>query len=216
MDKCELIDAWLNANKDDDGKIFGPCLGVPDTVLEKFAALVRRSSRNHFDDVREFHVKFGHLTNDSPVHLTKRKLLERIKFLQEELDEFTEAAGYERRSRVDNDNEFIDTYFEKLNLDLGTEVDQDLPLQADALVDMVYVALGTAVMLGLPWQELWDDVQRANMSKTRGVGKRGNLVDCIKPDGWEPPKTLKILLANGYNADHQFNCESHKDDDEYM
>jgi predicted HAD superfamily Cof-like phosphohydrolase len=69
---------------------------------------------------------------------------------------------------------------------------------ADALVDLVYVAKGTAVMMGLPWQELWDDVHRANTAKERGIGKRGHKIDLIKPAGWHPPQTLKVLSKAGY------------------
>jgi predicted HAD superfamily Cof-like phosphohydrolase len=133
------------------------------------------------EDVREFHQKFSLLNFDTPGHLTNRKLTERIECMQEELDEFTEAC----------DN-------------------QDLAAQADALIDLVYFAKGTAVMLGLPWPELWDDVQRANMAKVRGVGKRGHKVDCVKPAGWVPPQTIDILADAGYNPD---TVEDARDDD---
>ena len=124
-------------------------------------------------DVRQFQQKFGHITNDHPVHLTQRKLQERIQCMQEELDEFREAAEH-----------------------------QDLAGQADALVDLVYFAKGTANMLGLPWAELWDDVHAANMEKIAGVGPRGHKVDCIKPPGWIPPQTTDILLRAGYHVEH--------------
>lgn len=64
---------------------------------------------------------------------------------------------------------------------------------ADGLIDLVYVAIGTAIKMGLPWEELWDDVHRANMSKERGLTKRGYSEDCYKPDGWIGPKTREIL-----------------------
>jgi len=125
---------------------------------------------DEIQDVRQFNQKFGLMVNEVPVHLTQRKLLERIQFLQEELDEFKEA--------VEN---------------------QSLADQADALIDIVYVAKGTAIMLGLPWEDLWLDVQRANMEKVRGVTKRGHLVDCVKPPGWKPPTTVEILKEAGYH-----------------
>lgn len=128
-------------------------------------------SENHYDDVRRFQLKFDMLVHHKPTHLTPRKLHERATFMEEELNEFSEA--------IRND---------------------DLAEMADALVDLVYVALGTAASMGLPWQVLWDDVQRANMSKVRGVGKRGHLVDCVKPEGWKPPQTLAILEAHGYDV----------------
>lgn len=71
--------------------------------------------------------------------------------------------------------------------------------QADALVDLVYVAKGTAVMMGLPWPQLWDDVQRANMAKMRGVTHRGNKVDVMKPPGWVPPDGARILALAGWD-----------------
>lgn len=117
-----------------------------------------------FEDVRAFQEKFGQLSYYEPGFLTRRKLEERARFLQEELDELLAAPT--------------------------------LDLQADALVDLVYVAYGTAVMMGLPWTALWDDVQRANMAKVRGQTHRGNLVDVCKPDGWVGPKGSWILAVH--------------------
>lgn len=143
-----------------------------------------------FNDVRMFHQKFGMLDSATPTHLTKRKLTERIKFLQEELNEFAEGCGL--------DNEYHKSTESMEIVDSGA--DQDLAAQADALVDLVYVALGTASMMGLPWIELWEDVQRANLSKVRGVKPtRNNKVDVIKPAGWVGPKTKAILLTAGYD-----------------
>lgn len=142
---------------------------------------------SHFHDVKTFQLKFQQLVHESPAHLTRRKLQERIDFLQEELDEFKKACD-----------------------------EQDLAEQADALVDLVYVALGTANMLGLPWKKLWDDVQRANMAKVRGVGKRGHLVDCIKPEGWVGPQTMAILKDAGYILEADSKEENHRDDPEHL
>lgn len=201
MDKYQLLKFWEQAAKTDDGRTLAVFYEVPNEVLEKFADLILED-QNSFTDVRQFQIRFGHIVNYEPVHLTKRKMLERIKFLQEELDELTLATGYIKDS---NDGEYCEI-----------SDPQDIALQADALVDLTYVALGTAVMMGLPWQELWNDVHRANMEKVRGVGSRGNLVDCIKPQGWQGPKTLEILLAAGYDPQHQTNTEEHKDDAEHV
>lgn len=121
-------------------------------------------------DVHQFHTKFQQLRQEVPVHLTERKLKERSDFMQEELNEFIEACKT-----------------------------QNLAGQADALIDLVYVAKGTAVMLGLPWAQLWDDVHRANMAKVVGMTHRGNLVDVRKPAGWVGPKTMEILEWAGYD-----------------
>ena len=70
---------------------------------------------------------------------------------------------------------------------------------ADALVDLVVFAKGTAVLMGLPWAALFDDVMRANMAKVRGVGHRGHAVDLVKPLGWQGPKTHEILEDHYWN-----------------
>lgn len=74
-------------------------------------------------------------------------------------------------------------------------VDCDLVGAADALVDLVYVAMGTAYEMGLPFDELWRIVHHANMSKRRGMSKRGFAFDLVKPEGWVDPKVkIKEVL----------------------
>jgi predicted HAD superfamily Cof-like phosphohydrolase len=50
------------------------------------------------------------------------------------------------------------------------------------------------------WDELWADVQRANMSKERALreadSKRGSTYDVIKPAGWVPPQTEAIIARH--------------------
>lgn len=136
-----------------------------------------------FKDVRAFHKKLGFMhqpEGGAPRKLSRRKLLELVQHLQEELDEFVEAASL--KNGLQN-------------------LPQDFCGQADALVDLVYVALGVAVKMGLPWDVLWADVHRANMSKERGTTHRGFTVDAAKPVGWVGPHTVEILTEAGYNPD---------------
>ena len=50
------------------------------------------------------------------------------------------------------------------------------------------------------WDELWNDVQHANMSKERALkatdSKRGSTYDVIKPVGWVPPLTEEIIARH--------------------
>jgi predicted HAD superfamily Cof-like phosphohydrolase len=128
---------------------------------------------SNYEDVHAFHLKF-----DLPPPVTPRLLDEetfefRRRFLEEELTELVEA-----------------------------QLEGDMVKAADALVDLVYVALGTAVMMGLPWQELWDNVQRANMAKVRAQSadesKRGSTLDVVKPPGWNAPDHSRTLLRWGW------------------
>jgi hypothetical protein len=47
------------------------------------------------------------------------------------------------------------------------------------------------------WDLLWNDVQRANLSKERVLrsedSKRGSTYDVRKPPGWQPPRTQEIV-----------------------
>lgn len=101
----------------------------------------------------------------------------RINFLEEELREFREAA-------------------EK----------QDHAKMFDALIDLVYVAHGTAHVLGYPWEEGWDAVQAANMAKERALAAddvrslRQSKWDVVKPEGWEPPNIEAVLYAAGFEV----------------
>jgi predicted HAD superfamily Cof-like phosphohydrolase len=129
---------------------------------------------SYFDDVGEFNKKFDlpHATDESPRLLNMDLLMFRINFMQEELREFVEAT--DRRDIVE---------------------------AADALVDLVYVALGTAHMMHIPFDACWQEVQRSNMDKVRANGaadplsKRKHALDVVKPEGWKPPDLKSIIRA---------------------
>lgn len=122
---------------------------------------------SNFDDVKGFHEKFGVPVGKYPKLLNEDALKFRTAFMFEELNEFIYHHARE-----------------------------DLSEAADALIDLVYVVLGTAVWMGLPWQELWDEVQRANMSKVpaekQPYGARHQF-DVRKPEGWRPPDIAGVL-----------------------
>lgn len=71
----------------------------------------------------------------------------------------------------------------------------DLAEVADALVDIVVYAKGTAVMMNLPWEQLWQEVKRANMEKQPGENAKrpGFTHDLVKPEGWVPPRIQEVL-----------------------
>lgn len=112
--------------------------------------------------------KFDFPISNTPTNLSQERGLERIEFMQEELNEFKEA------------------------FDAG-----DIAKMADALIDLVYVVKGTAVEMGLPWAHLFDDVHRANMTKVPGPTHRGHKIDLMKPEWWVGPQTEEILNQYG-------------------
>ena len=68
--------------------------------------------------------------------------------------------------------------------------DRDLPKAADAIVDSIYVLIGTALEYGIPLSTIWNIVQRCNMAKKDPItGKVIKREDgkVLKPEGWQPP-----------------------------
>ncbi len=70
--------------------------------------------------------------------------------------------------------------------------------QLDALVDLVYVALGTAVVHGFnKFDEAWDRVHAANMAKVRVLSaedsRHGHATDIKKPPGWTAPDLSDLV-----------------------
>ena len=72
---------------------------------------------------------------------------------------------------------------------------------AYALADLVYVALGTAHYLGIPFNAVWIEVQRSNLAKElRRLGdtdhKRGSVEVIRKPPDWKPPAIAELIAAH--------------------
>lgn len=129
----------------------------------------------NYQDIIDFHNKFGLKYDGKPMLLDKNTTDFRIKFIQEELNELIHSSS-----------------------------NKDIVGMADALVDIVYVAMGTAYMMGLPWQELWSEVQRSNMEKVRALSssesKRNTSLDVVKPEGWNPPN-LELIINKASSTD---------------
>ncbi len=67
--------------------------------------------------------------------------------------------------------------------------------QADALVDLIYVAYGKLLEMGIMPGDAFDLVHDANMKKVSGANKRGGQYEAAKPKGWEPPDWDRLLGA---------------------
>jgi len=142
---------------------------VLDTNPTVGCALEPREYDHETAQVARMHGKFDLGHSRVPQQLDDQKMAERLECLSEELSEL--AAAF---------------------------MNDDLPGMSDALVDLVVFAKGTAVLMGIPWAALFDDVMRANMAKVRGVGPRGHAVDLVKPEGWRGPETERILREHGW------------------
>lgn len=123
---------------------------------------------NLHQDLIDFHTKFGLVYEGPPRNLPQDLFEFRKKFLQEELDEYIEAEELDDREKM-----------------------------LDSLVDLVYVAIGTAQLHGFDFNEAWRRVQAANMAKVRcereSDSARGTTYDVIKPPGWVAPDLSDLV-----------------------
>lgn len=125
------------------------------------------------DMVRRFNTDILGLPIPSKAKLLSKERGEfRAKHMMEELDEFADARYHE-------------------NLEDAT----------DSLLDLIYVALGAMVEMGIVSLAAFEEVHAANMRKKRGTlskrpGSMGH--DAVKPFGWEPPDLAPyIALTRG-------------------
>lgn len=80
----------------------------------------------------------------------------------------------------------------------------ELEDELDALLDLVYFALGRVVEMGILPGPAFEAVHQANMTKRRGeLSKRpGSLgYDAVKPEGWEPPDLKPFLTIRRPDLD---------------
>jgi predicted HAD superfamily Cof-like phosphohydrolase len=72
----------------------------------------------------------------------------------------------------------------------------DLLEAADAIADLIYVAIGSAVEWGVALDLVWDAVNKSNMAKFPG-GKvyKDEHGKITKPPGWKPPDIAKAVYG---------------------
>lgn len=127
--------------------------------------------------LEEFHRVFGaHLERQPTTELSPETIALRVSLIQEELDEYREAAEA-----------------------------HDLVGVADALSDLLYVVLGAYVTHGLQEfaEALFAEVHASNMSKLDADGQVLYRADgkVLKSTLWRPPNLKGILEFNADGAD---------------
>ncbi len=115
-------------------------------------------------DVADFHEAVGQPVLDKPTVPEDDRVQLRWKLIEEEYTEL----------------------FEGMFDDCGN-VEVNLVETADALGDLIYVLVGTALEMGIPLDKVWNEIQRSNMSK---MGPDGKAI--VRPDG-------KILKGPGFS-----------------
>lgn len=167
---------------------------------------------NDFDDVGEFHEKFGldnttyHDSGPRP-DLDPALLLMRLNFLMEELTELVFAADAHFEVVLTEESPIPMNIQIRFNHSSGQPKNINHPELFDGLIDLVYVAYGTAHLLGYPWAAGWERVQDANMAKVRAEraedSTRGSTFDVIKPPGWTKPDIEGLLQQLGWDINNR-------------
>jgi predicted HAD superfamily Cof-like phosphohydrolase len=124
-------------------------------------------SKDWVEDVEAFHIKFLVPLPAKPTGM---------------LDEDTEI----RRMKL-----FVDEFKEQIEA-----IDnQDFVEYIDAIADMIYVLIGTALVCGVDLRPIWDRVHETNMAKIppKNPGEKVQ-----KPEGWEPPDIARELGNQGW------------------
>ena len=101
--------------------------------------------KKYTDAVHEFHTAFGlGIKNEPTANIGEERNLLRFNLMKEENEEYFEAA---------NNNDLVEV--------------------ADALGDMLYILAGTIIEHGMQYKiaEVFDEIQRSNMSKLGEDGK---------------------------------------------
>jgi predicted HAD superfamily Cof-like phosphohydrolase len=141
-------------------------------------------------DVGLFHEKYK-LAYLGPPRVLPLELAEfRRKFLREEIDEYEKSSFAAQQALA------VRGLFQ------GDLVSNELAGMLDALVDEVYVAIGTAQLHGFDFREAWRRVQAANMVKVRAErasdSKRGTTYDVVKPPGWTAPDHTDLVQEHAH------------------
>lgn len=125
------------------------------------------------------------------------------------MDFYTDVMAFHRKFKLDRLDDMFDKHFIEMRMKFFQEEfyelavgikKRDLAEILDALVDLVYITIGMAELMGLPFNKAWEVVHESNMWKIRATvpSKRGTTFDVVKPPGWEPPDIARVLRDSGF------------------
>ncbi len=157
-------------------------------------------------DIKAFHRRFGFAEPPRPSFMGPKHMEMRLNFLLEELTELASASGFHLVPTSDAD--FLSAFeFQYEDAHAKYSGPRDVASALDAVVDLLYVLFGTALLMGMLRRtreadvsvllEAWDRVHRANMTKVRSrdsdKAKRGGQYDVVKPPGWVAPDLSDLV-----------------------
>lgn len=120
------------------------------------------------DQVRQFHLAFGHpVASGLDVGTPELRIL-RVKLIAEELQEFARACGVSLILSCDPRKPESTDFLEAIHRE---DCSPNLVEMADALGDIDYVTQGANLVFGIPAAAVMNEIQGSNMSKLGEDGK---------------------------------------------
>lgn len=138
--------------------------------------------------VADFHEATGSTIGEMPA-IRDAEL--RAKLIMEEAVETVAALGYTVVADVYRVEPDADGTLPKMMTFEKSYDEPNLEEAIDGICDLIYVAMGTGVAMGIDVEEHYDEVHRANMAKLGGP-KRADGKQ-LKPKDWTPPDHQKIM-----------------------
>ncbi|GEL75190.1 hypothetical protein [Myxococcus virescens] len=141
------------------------------------------------DKVRQFHEATGQPAPDAPTMPDAATRVLRVRLMVEEVLEYAKASGV----RVIATANVLESGRD-VRVSQHPRQEPDLVAMAHENTDVLYVALGNAVAMGVPAQACFDEVAGANLRKAPG-GKVTRREDgkVVKPEGWVPADVGAVL-----------------------
>lgn len=111
-----------------------------------------------------FHSKFKIDYTGPPRILPEDMAYDRINFMNEELDEYVKASAENNKEEM-----------------------------LDAIIDLIYVCVGTGILHGFDLDEAFRRVHMANIKKEAVPNLANGKMGIIKPEGWKPPNLEDLV-----------------------
>lgn len=144
--------------------------------MSGFEAPGENNCTNYIELLIDFHRKYGH-----------------YEFFGMQVDE--EIIELRKKLIHEEVNEELLPVLEKLKTVNSLEEWQNLQIElADALADSLYVIFGTCVSMGIPIDEVFEEVHRSNMTKSMEKDTKAIKGKTIKGPNYDPPNLRKIIL----------------------
>lgn len=134
------------------------------------------------EDVREFHKVCGTIDPDKPTWPVFEKRVLRTRLQEEETEELLQELNPEKYGEGPYD---------------GIGGKEHLAALAKEIVDVIYVAIGTAITCGIPLEKVWAEVHKSNMAKVdpaTGMVRRRADGKVLKPQGWKKPDVVGAMF----------------------